>query len=42
MSPAAAAGADRISALERLGGLRASGVLSEAEFEAEKARLLSV
>ena len=32
--------ADRIANLERLARLRDSGVLSEAEFEAEKARLL--
>ncbi len=35
------AGGDVISQLERLGGLRARGVLSEAEFQAEKAKLLS-
>lgn len=36
-----AAGNDTIAALERLADLRASGVLSEAEFRAMKARLLS-
>ncbi|MFI5107574.1 MAG: SHOCT domain-containing protein [Terriglobales bacterium] len=36
-----AAGNDAIAALERLADLRASGVLSEAEFRAMKARLLS-
>lgn len=41
-APAAApAGEDRIEALQRLGALRAQGVLTEAEFEAEKARILS-
>jgi uncharacterized protein (DUF697 family) len=34
------AGGDVISQLERLGQLRASGVLSDAEFEAQKAKLL--
>lgn len=43
---AAAAGSgsmveDRIAKLERLSKLRESGVLSEAEFEAEKARILA-
>jgi hypothetical protein len=32
---------DRISKLERLSKLREAGVLSEAEFEAEKARILA-
>jgi len=36
-----AAGNDAIAALERLADLRASGVLSEAEFRAMKARLLA-
>lgn len=31
---------DRLSALERLAALKASGALTEAEFEAEKARIL--
>jgi hypothetical protein len=40
-APAAAAPAtDRITALKELGELKAQGVLTEAEFEAEKARLL--
>jgi hypothetical protein len=37
----APAGDDLIERLERLGELRASGVLTEAEFEAQKARLLA-
>ena len=39
---AGGAGADtaRVEALERLGRLRESGVLDQAEFEAEKRRLL--
>jgi len=32
---------DRIAQVERLSKLRESGVLSEAEFEAEKARILA-
>ena len=32
---------DRIAKLERLSKLREAGVLSEAEFEAEKARILA-
>jgi uncharacterized protein (DUF697 family) len=38
--PAEAASGDVISKLERLGDLRAKGVLSEAEFQAQKAKLL--
>ncbi len=40
--PAAApeAGDDRLDRLERLGELRKSGVLSDAEFDAEKAEIL--
>ncbi|MEU2032465.1 SHOCT domain-containing protein [Nocardia amamiensis] len=34
-------GMDRITALKELGQLRAQGVLTEAEFEAEKARILA-
>ncbi|MBB5912014.1 hypothetical protein BJY24_000881 [Nocardia transvalensis] len=34
-------GADRIDALKELGQLRAQGVLTDAEFEAEKARILA-
>ena len=37
---AAAGGDDMISQLERLSALRASGALTEAEFEAQKARIL--
>lgn len=33
--------AERLAALERLAGLRDSGVLTDAEFEAEKAKLLA-
>lgn len=39
--PAPAAGTDRISALKELGELRSQGVLTDAEFEAEKARILA-
>lgn len=39
--PPAAGGEDRIEALQKLGELKAQGVLTEAEFEAEKARILS-
>jgi hypothetical protein len=39
-APAAASGDDLIAQLERLGQLRSSGVLTDAEFEAQKARLL--
>jgi hypothetical protein len=31
---------DRVAALERLAALKATGALTEAEFEAEKARIL--
>jgi hypothetical protein len=37
---APSAGADRVADLSRLGDLHRQGVLSDAEFEAEKARLL--
>jgi hypothetical protein len=40
-APAASEGDDLIGQLEKLGELRASGVLTDAEFEAQKARLLS-
>jgi hypothetical protein len=33
-------GDDRVAALERLAALKASGALTEAEFAAEKARIL--
>ena len=39
-APAAAAQGDTISQLERLGALKAQGILTEEEFEAQKARLL--
>jgi hypothetical protein len=39
-APAGPAGADRITALKELGELRAQGVLTDAEFESEKARIL--
>lgn len=34
------AGVDRVAQIERLAALRASGVLNESEFQAEKAKLL--
>jgi hypothetical protein len=37
----AAAGESRIDQLKALGELKAQGVLNDAEFEAEKARILS-
>ena len=37
---APAAGASRIDQLKELGELKAQGVLNDAEFEAEKARIL--
>lgn len=37
----AAPGPDRMTALRELGELRAQGVLTEAEFESEKARILA-
>jgi hypothetical protein len=40
-APAASGGADLIAQLEKLGELRAAGVLTDAEFEAQKARLLA-
>jgi len=40
--PAAApAGPDRLTKLKELGDLKATGVLNDAEFEAEKARILA-
>ncbi|MFE6764828.1 SHOCT domain-containing protein [Streptomyces sp. NPDC057689] len=39
--PAAAQGDDIIGQLERLAALKEQGVLTEAEFEAQKARLLA-
>ena len=38
--PAAPAQEDLISDLERLGALKAQGILTEEEFEAQKAQLL--
>ena len=38
--PAPVAGDDTLAQLQQLGELRASGVLTEAEFEAQKARIL--
>jgi hypothetical protein len=38
--PAPAAGNDPLAQLQQLGELRASGVLTEAEFEAQKAKIL--
>jgi hypothetical protein len=39
--PAATGGQDRIAQLKELGELRAQGILTDAEFEAEKARILA-
>jgi hypothetical protein len=38
--PATTNGSDRLSDLERLGALHKSGVLDDAEFNAQKARML--
>ena len=40
-APAAAPADDMLDQLERLGQLRASGVLTEEEFAAQKARILA-
>ena len=40
-APPAATSTDRITALRELGELKAQGVLTDAEFEAEKARILA-
>jgi hypothetical protein len=40
-APPAALGDDTLARLTQLGELRASGVLNEAEFEAQKARILA-
>ncbi|MCK0118637.1 putative oligomerization/nucleic acid binding protein [Isoptericola sp. CG 20/1183] len=40
-APVAAGGSDVIAQLERLGQLRDNGVLTDAEFAAQKARLLA-
>lgn len=39
--PPATSAADRVEALKQLGDLKAQGVLSDAEFEREKARILA-
>jgi hypothetical protein len=39
--PAAAPAADPLEQLKQLGELKASGVLTEAEFEAQKAKILA-
>jgi len=39
--PAAAPADDRLEQLTKLGELKASGVLTDAEFEAEKARIMA-
>ncbi|HEX4186556.1 MAG TPA: SHOCT domain-containing protein [Solirubrobacteraceae bacterium] len=40
-APAAAGGEDRMQQLKELGGLKEQGVLTDAEFQAEKARILA-
>ena len=40
-APAAAGGGDRVEQLKELAGLKDQGVLTEEEFAAEKARILS-
>ena len=40
-SPPPAGGADRLTALKQLGELRTQGVLTDDEFNAEKARILA-
>jgi hypothetical protein len=40
-APAASTSTDRLTALKELAELKAQGVLSEAEFEAEKAKILA-
>ena len=39
--PAAPAESDRLEQLKQLGELKASGVLTDAEFEAQKAKILA-
>jgi len=39
--PATSSGEDRLAQLKELGELRASGVLTDAEFEAQKAKILA-
>ena len=40
-APAPAGGADTLDQLKELGELKASGVLTDAEFQAQKARILA-
>ena len=40
-APAALSSDDRLDQLQKLGELKASGVLTEAEFEAQKAKILA-
>lgn len=40
-APAASAGSDRIAKLQQLAELKQAGILSDAEFEAEKAKILA-
>ena len=40
-APAAAPGGDTLSQLERLADLKTQGILTEAEFEAQKAKILA-
>jgi len=40
-APAASSSTDRLTALKELADLKAQGVLTEAEFEAEKAKILA-
>jgi hypothetical protein len=40
-APAAPAQDDKLEQLQKLGELKASGVLTEAEFEAQKAKILA-
>ena len=40
-APAAPAADDQLEQLQKLGELKASGVLTEAEFEAQKAKILA-
>ncbi|MGZ4395493.1 MAG: SHOCT domain-containing protein [Gaiellaceae bacterium] len=40
-APAAAPAADPLEELKKLGELKAAGVLTEAEFEAQKAKILA-
>ena len=40
-APPAPSGPDKLEQLEKLGQLKASGVLTEAEFEVQKAKILA-